>query len=248
MVQGPIQQERRPKFKPPAPPDWYPDWSGEICAIVASGPSAKGADLSIVRGRAKVIAINTSWKLAPWADVLYACDARWWTAHGGVPGFSGLKISQDPRVLTMNMGIELVRTQRRMDKLILNNPGVIGWGGNSGFHCLNLAIVWGCKKIILIGYDMTLDHGLHWHGPHEGMGNPTNGTVKRWIRALDGVAGECARLGVEVINTSPISMLVNYRKVPLDQALMALRSCGADAGARWGEQLELPMGAELSAL
>jgi hypothetical protein len=55
----------------------------------------QNAGVDLAKGRAKVIAINNSWRLAPWADALYGCDYTWWHANRGVPEFAGLKISQD---------------------------------------------------------------------------------------------------------------------------------------------------------
>lgn len=219
MVQGPIRQEPRPPRPRPRNPDWYPDWRGKTCAIVASGPTAKDANLELLRDRAKVIAINNSWKLVPWADVLYACDARWWEAYKGVPEFKGLRVSQDTKVLLMKRDIKIVRSQRGRDRLITNQPGIIGWGGNSGFHCLNLAVVWGARRIILIGYDMRLDLGTHWHGLHQSMNNPTPGNVLRWCRAVDGVAEALKKMKIEVLNTSDVSSLKNYPKVSLEEAI-----------------------------
>ena len=49
-------------------------------AIIASGPSLTKEDVDAVRGL-NVIVINTSYWLAPWADILYACDGHWWDWH-----------------------------------------------------------------------------------------------------------------------------------------------------------------------
>jgi hypothetical protein len=54
-----------------------PVWAGETAVLVASGPSLCPSDVDRVRGRARVIAVNDGYRLAPWADVLYACDRRW---------------------------------------------------------------------------------------------------------------------------------------------------------------------------
>jgi len=38
-----------------------------------------------------VLAINDAYRLAPWADWLYACDDRWWRFHheAVAAGFQG---------------------------------------------------------------------------------------------------------------------------------------------------------------
>lgn len=206
----------------PKAPDWFPDWRGQTAVIVASGPSAKRADLSIVRGRAKVIAINNSWTLIPWADVLYGCDFSWWKANKGVRGFLNLKISQDAKVPRAYPEIKLVQTDRvgRAREIIVDRPGLIGWGGNGGFQALNLAVQFGARKIVLVGYDMTLDHGMHWHGAHpKGMNNPRQHNVTMWRQILDGAAGTLKNLRIEVINASSKSALTAYPKTNLSAAL-----------------------------
>jgi hypothetical protein len=66
-----------------------PEWVGETAAILASGPSLTREQCEAVRGKAKVIAVNNQAidtdcdgvrvpAMAPWADVLYAADAKWW--------------------------------------------------------------------------------------------------------------------------------------------------------------------------
>jgi hypothetical protein len=98
--------------------------------------------------------------------------------------------------------------------------GTVGWAGNSGFHCLNLAVQMMPVKIILVGFDMTLAHGLHWHGRHpSGLNNPSDRNVDRWRRCVDAAAEVIAALGIKVINVSPISALQNYPKMSLQEAM-----------------------------
>ncbi|TPL49224.1 hypothetical protein FJ937_17245 [Mesorhizobium sp. B2-4-4] len=188
--------------------------------MVAGGPSASDAPLGQVQGRCRVITINNSWRLAPWADVLYACDYSWWRAFSGVPEFNGIKISQDPACDRSPWGIHRVTIIKDNDRLLVKQPGVLGWGGNSGFHALNLAVQFGASKIILVGYDMRLDQGVHWHGRHQhGLNNPTALNVERWCRAVDGAADVISGLGIRAINASPVSRLTAYAKMSLMEAL-----------------------------
>ena len=56
-------------------------WPGETVVCIASGPSLTRDDVEYCRGRAKVLVINTSILLAPWADAFHACDGRVWRWH-----------------------------------------------------------------------------------------------------------------------------------------------------------------------
>lgn len=213
--------------------DWYPDWAGETCIIVAGGPSAKETQIEEARGQAKFIAVNTSYKLCPWADVLYACDMGWWRVHKGVPDFAGLKVSQDVRVNSEKAwNIRLVRCDRSSRGLVLQPRGRIGWGGHGGFHAINLAVQFGAKRLLLVGFDMRIDKGLHWHGAHpRGLNNPSRPTVDRWRVALDGLAEKFRKLGIEVINCSAASSLTAYQKMELIEALNAKSCVDATAGS-----------------
>lgn len=202
-----------------ASPDWFPDWSGETCAIIACGPSAKDYDLNVLKGRVRCIAINNSWKLVPWADILYGCDGAWWRKYEGVPEFKGLKITLHNGVAT-HFNLKLVSEVKSRFDLIIDHPGCVGSGGNSGFHSVNLAVQFGCKKIILVGYDMSLDQGFHWFGKHpSGMNNPGATSLDRWRERLDNVSKQLKGLGITVINTSLKSALRNYKKQSLIDAL-----------------------------
>lgn len=205
-------------------PEWFPDWTGETCVIVAGGPSASTVDLSLARGKCRVIVINASWRLAPWADVLYACDDSFWRTYDGVPEFKGLKVTQDSLAIARfcnrsfngeppGTGIKQITTERRNDHLVLDRPGIVGWGGNSGFHALNLAAQFGAKRILLVGYDMRLDRGMHWFGVYpKSMNNPIERNVERWRRVVDAAAPVLRSKGISVINCSAVSKLQSYIK------------------------------------
>jgi hypothetical protein len=203
-------------------PAWWPEWKGQTIVIVGSGPSASGVPLDYGRGRARFMAINNSWRLAPWADILFGCDWAWWKSVKGCPEFAGLKLSTEIKVSQQEWGVHHVGLNKGSDMMEFKKLGTVGWGGNSGFHCFNLAVQFGAAKIIFVGLDMTVAHGAHWHGKHpDGLNNPSRGNTARWRRAVDAPAREVAALGIQVINCSPISALQNYPKMTFAEALEA---------------------------
>lgn len=197
-------------------PTWFPDWRGQRVVIVASGPSAVEQPIDLARGRARCVAINNSWKLAPLADVLYASDEAWWVVNK--PDFAGMRVSRSEvpgvrRVHLRDKGHPL------RDVMQFDEPGVIGAGGCSGFQALNLVAQFGCKDIALVGFDARIDMGVHWHGKHERTGNPTRWTAATWATNLDAAALVLAAHGVRVVNCSPVSALVAYEKMELEDWL-----------------------------
>ena len=204
----------------PLPTDWFPDWSGDIVVLVASGPSAPQVRLAAARGKAKFIAVNNSWRLAPWSDVLYSCDFSWWNAYDDWHQFAGLKVSIEYRTSEKWPEIRRMECQKINDFVDFSPDARIGWGGNSGFGAINLAVKFGAKRLILVGYDMTLSHGPHWHGKHKvGMHNPLPANVRRWRRAIDNAEPSLKAHGVRILNASPISGLEAYPKIGFEEAL-----------------------------
>lgn len=200
-------------------PKWFPDWTGQSIVLVASGPSAASVNLNEAKGRARIIAINESWKLCPWADILFAGDYKWWEANEGCLTFPGMKVSIDRRACeTQQWGINRLRGNRADNRIIID-LGVVG-GCHSGFSALNLAVQLFPSRILLVGYDMTVEAGVHWHGPHrDGLKNPDASRVEKWRRGVDGAAGFIRERGIEVINCSPLSALRRYPKMAFSEAL-----------------------------
>lgn len=166
-----------------------------------------------------MLAVNESWRLAPFADALYACDGCWWDLRRGAPEFGGLKITQDVRAAQL-YGLRQVRLRKGCDRLLFDEAGEIGWGGNSGFHAVNLALQFGASRLALVGFDYGLAGGVHWHGRHPArLNNPSAANLARWARTLDGQAPVIAGLGVEVVNCSPVSALTAFPTATLEDAL-----------------------------
>jgi len=208
-------------------PQWFPRWFGRCVVIVASGPSAGGEDLKGIRARLAAagrrqpvwVTINASYRLAPWADVLYAADGLFWTRDDGARAFPGLKVTQHVGDAA-RFGLECVKLNPKRRTMAFDRFGEIGSGGNSGFQAVNLAAQAGAARIVLVGFDYSLERGVHWHGPHPtGMNNPSARNCERWRADLDAAAPLLAGLGIEVLNASPYSTLTAFEKRPLWECL-----------------------------
>lgn len=117
----------------------------------------------------QVIAINTTFRIAPWADHLYACDTRWWDRY-------------HDEARQACSGEFWTYYDEAADGYDINKadipPGKTG--GNSGNQAARLAVSGlGASRVVLLGYDMK---GGHWHGAHpQGFPNPNEGNFKQWI-------------------------------------------------------------------
>lgn len=192
----------------------HPLWRGETCYILACGPSLRGFDASVLRGR-RVIAVNDSILLAPWADVLYACDARWWQTRAAViAGYGGLRVTlenQIPGVLRLrNAGVDGLETE----------PDGLRHGHNSGYQAIGLAYHMGATRIVLLGYDMHTGGGLHWNDrPERQTAAGFSRTLALMMPVFDTLAAPLAVAGVDVLNATPGSALRTWPGVELADVL-----------------------------
>lgn len=185
---------------------------------IASGPSLTAEDVEACRGRATAIAINDSYRLAPWASVLYSSDQRWWGHYRGVPDFTGLKFGIAPLDPRQEWGITVLRNTGTRG--IETDPTGLRTGRNSGFAALNLAVHLGALRILLLGYDMGYVAGTpsHWFGDHPRplQAGPPYASFVALFR--DAVA-PLQQLGVTVINCSRRSALDCFPRHTLTEAL-----------------------------
>lgn len=104
--------------------------------------------------------------------------------------------------------------------MVLDEPFAIGAGGNSGFQAVNLAAQFGSRHVILVGFDMSVAAGVHWHPDHLGAcGNPDVEKAARWRELMDAQAGALACAGITVVNASVESALAAYPKCSLEEAM-----------------------------
>lgn len=201
---------------------WWLDWRGECVAIIASGPSAKGSNIDELRNRIHVIAVKKSVELCPWADVVYGCDEAWWKYDAkGLPKFDGLKMCYAPRVCDAFKDIYRIDIKKNIDNILTDEPGVIGSGGNSGFQALNIAVQFGATGILMIGFDMHSNGGIHWYGNNKWLqsSNPIESNYRRWRRSFTDAAPLLAKRNIDVINAAPNSEVSCFRKATVEDAL-----------------------------
>jgi hypothetical protein len=212
-------------------------WPGGTAVCIGAGPSVTPEDVAHVqawrdaaRGRGEsafVIVVNTTFRLAMWADALFACDYRWFSWHwkgainaDGTRGpaardFAGLKYA-----LTLRSGAY-------PGVQVLNNAGAHGIsddptalynGSNSGYQAINLAYLFGATTIVLLGYDMQTDakRREHWHGDHP---NRSQSPYDKFRRNFNRVAPLYKARHIRIVNASRATALTCFERVSLTAAL-----------------------------
>jgi len=181
---------------------------------IASGPSLTREDVQYVRGRGRVIVVNRSYELAPWADVLYAADADWWSNTPEASSFAGERWAA-----SVGGPLERVRRVRVVSAAGLSrDPSCLVSGGHSGYQAIGFALLRGAARIVLLGYDMQCTRGLtHWHGDHpRPLQNQTNFANR--IRRMRQLALDLAAAGVECINCTRETALPFFKRSTLESA------------------------------
>jgi hypothetical protein len=153
----------------------------------------------------------------PTANVIYGCDDHWWPYH-----LQNIKKISKAELWTQCEKAAIKHNLNRIEGKSLPGLGrkIIHFGGNSGYQAINLAFLFGAKKIVLLGFDMKKDgEKVHFFGNHpyhqRGQG-PSDWTMDRWRFNFDQLAKDLASEGVEVINATRKTALTCFTKKALE--------------------------------
>ena len=203
-----------------------PLFKGKAVAVIGTGFSLTQDHLTAVRTAGlRMVAVNNAYEWAHDADLLYACDARWWRhyrCHGalGGPGnidFKGFKVSLEetlfPDVHRVGNGGSFGFDPR---------PDYVRTGKNSAAQAVHVAIHAGAKLILLLGCDCRFVPGqpTHFFGEHSWRKNKL---PSPYTDFLEGWRQFSAALppGVRIINCTPSSAIDVFEKTNLERALNA---------------------------
>lgn len=202
--------------------------------MVASGPSLTLEAAATVR-RARLagwhaIVVNDAYRAVRYAEVLYAADRHWWEAHGGVADFHGERWSCtsstspncDDKTAWADTYYSINLVEARDGQGFAAQRGIhLGACSHSGFHAVNLALVFGAERVVLIGFDMRrVDGASHFFGEHPPELRRYSGELEArayrdFIRSYPPDA--------RVVNATPGSALKAYEFVDLETELLGNR-------------------------
>lgn len=176
-------------------------FSGKTVVCIASGPSLTEKDCRLVEASGHpCIVINSSWRLAPFADVLLAGDGEWWEAYGHEVDIPAHRVCCREEA-AVSHGIEYFQ------------PPAKRW--NSGMAAIWYAQDNGADQVILLAYDCKAPHGQrHWHGDHALTQNPPLRMIRGWARNF-----ERMQVSVPVVNGSRNSAITRWPRTLLEVAL-----------------------------
>lgn len=200
------------------------DFVGKTVAVMASGPSMTAELASrIHRAGMPAIVVNSTFRLAPWAWMLYAADGPWWDhrANDDVDDFAGLKVRcSDP----VHMRI------KRRDVQVLRNTGPLGFdptpgtvrtGSHSGYQAVHVALQTRAQRVLLFGFDMRHVDGMpRWHGEHpKPLRQHETEHLLHWARKYEHLRPVEKQLGCRIFNCTPGSSITAFASLDPEEAL-----------------------------
>jgi len=186
-----------------------PDWAGRTVVCIASGPSLTAEDCETVRASGHpVIVVNTSFKLCPWADVLFAHDGKWLKEY-----------HKEYQAVFKGRVLSAAQIARNFGAESLYGVPWFGAVGNSGVCAIAIAIAGNAAKIVLLGYDCQKTGGqVHWHGDHpKNLSNALS--ISRWPGQFERMAKRAHAARIPVVNVSRETSLKCFERQTLEQAL-----------------------------
>lgn len=197
-----------------------PMWAGETVAILGCGPSRNLVCMERLRATGyRVIAINDSFRAAPWADMLYFCDQTWYASRQ--PEIS--RIWTGAPIVTLENTIHGVARLHNTEPLGFDpDPSCLRHGSNSGYQAIHLAAHLGAKRIVLFGFDMrVVGHQLHAEARPERQSEAVfQRTIEEcMLPSFPTIVEPLAERGIEVLNASPGSALKCWPMIGVEEAL-----------------------------
>lgn len=175
---------------------------------------------------AHVIGTNVAFYLGNWVKVLFFSDAQfYWNYWRDVDKLKRLIVTDSDQLQNgfkfHKKTNHIKRLQRDYMAGLSLNARKLRWNWNSGSAAINLATLFGCRRIILLGFDMGHVNGHdHWHS---GLPNYqkliAEINYKRYLGGFNQIALDAKSLGIEILNVSSVSRITQFPKVKLKEVL-----------------------------
>lgn len=199
-------------------PYWKPKavWEGHDVFIIGGGDSLRTFDWQLLKDE-RTIGCNTAFLLGE--SICKVCifgDPKWFRKFKDeVVNYKGVLFTSHSEFRRTNLDW-LFYIPRKVKGLGVDT---LGWNANTGSTAINLALIFGAKRVLLLGFDMHLSKAgkANWHD--RPCDNPTNGVYKKFIKGFEQIKRELPKVfpGREIINITDNSDLNLFPKVGVKQ-------------------------------
>jgi hypothetical protein len=196
-----------------------PNWRGLTALVLGSGPSFRASDAGFRWDRldkVRTIAINATAFSPVFSDINYFGDFLFAKAHVRELQAKRPYVWTCDKTSAERWGYNWVKGT--------NRPGLasdaVNMNGNSGAQAINLAYLFGARRIVLLGFDMKLGpKGEKHHHPDHPAPLVQEQLFDEWIHKFEPLARDLAAAGVEVINCTPGSALPCFPMATLEETM-----------------------------
>lgn len=189
------------------------DWVGETVVIVASGPSVAEFKFSRIKGL-KAIAVKDGYLKVPNAEVLMIGDHRYARRNPDLSAYKGpLILYTDPEPLPEELHDERIQFIPKVaGRGLSTNPAELRGTFTTTALAINLAVLRGAKRILLVGVDaQTGEGGKRWFGRDTVEHWPKRYQRQRW--GYTRLSDALKHAGVTVLNLNPNSAVDTFPRV-----------------------------------
>lgn len=156
---------------------WHPKeiWSDEDVFVLGGGPSLKGFDWNLLRGK-HVIGCNNAINLGfDVCEICFFSDYDWFQDHyTELSNFPGYIVTHCTSLASRPES--WIRYMPREPEGLFREA--LGFGGNSGVGALNLALILGAKRVFLLGIDCCPgEDGEYYWSEESGERRDANGKL-----------------------------------------------------------------------
>lgn len=166
-----------------------------------------------------MIVVNDCYRLVPDADALVALDADWWNVHGDRVRQTAIR-----ECFTVDRDVHIRYGATYLDALIRDGLSLdwdlVHYGADSGHMAVQLAVLHGAARVVLLGYDMgDGENGeRHWFGDHP-PSLRNSSPYYLFLEKYEATARWARENGVEIVNASRRSQLQCFPRIDLRSAL-----------------------------
>jgi len=191
-------------------------WKNETCFIIGGGSSLKDFDFTKLKGQ-RTLGCNDAYLLGEEiCSSLIFGDWDWFEKHKkNLYQFHNPIYTSCPQIIQNSHLYPNIHCIGRRNKHFHRNA--LGWGNNTGFAALNLALNFGCSKIYLLGFDMKQNSRgeTNWHDNTLTPANPFTYEmfIKSFLDFYEEISDKWPR--ARVINLTDDSNLSVFEKISL---------------------------------
>ena len=180
------------------------EWVGETVAILGGGPSLTPEQVEQAKRFRRIATNDAALVLDPEADVMCWGDQRWffWNQKELSKNKSRYRITWRHTPAMNGFPFHTLGYLSPNQSSLSLDPGFIA-ATNTGHGAVNIAVLFGAKRILLLGFDMNQPGGKNnWHTRHK-SGPDASRYQTLFVPELVKAKKLLDQLGIEVINCSP---------------------------------------------